>query len=211
MGNLASIGILFVALLIAPVSPAKADYAQMTLFQLLTRAEIVVSGTVQEVSDDTYELDVVQAFRNAGSQDILTVERVDLLRLGDRWADYARGQQVVLFAQVSDTESATVAPLGAAGEGELPVVAQMVHPTALSRPPADMTRATYLGGSRAYYRVEADTFQDAIAGFFDCYRPTDRGRIARLCDDLALQDYRQLSWLAAHISGIADRLPEGEN
>ncbi len=211
MGKFASIGILFVVFLIALLPAAQADYAYMTLFQMLTRAEIVVSGEVRNVTEETYDLVVDQTFHSAEPQDVLTVARVDTLRLGDRWTDYENGQQVVLFARSTATGNAPVTPLGAAGEGELPADVTAVYPTALSRPPAHMNRSTYLGGSSEYYRIDAAEFRDAIAGFFDCYRPTDQGRIARLCDDAALQDYRQLSWLAAHISGIADRLPEGEN
>lgn len=211
MGNSASIGILFVAFLIAPLPAALADYAQMTLFQMLARAEIVVRGEVRNVTDKTYDLVVDHSFKSAEPQDVLTVRRVDTLRLGDRWADYEDGQHVVLFAAPAAAGEATLTPLGAAGEGELPADAAAIYLAGLSRPPAHLTRGTYLGGSSQYYRVDAAEFRDAVTGFYDCYRPTGQGRIARLCDDAARAEYRQRSWLAAHVSGIADRLTEGEN
>lgn len=211
MGNSASIGILFVAFLIAPLSAAQADYAQMTLFQMLTRAEIVVSGEVRNITDKTYDLAVDHGFRSAEPGDVLTVRRVDTMRLGDRWADYEEGQHVVLFADPVASGDTTVTPLGAAGEGELPAIAAAIYLTTLSRPPAHLKSSTYLGGSSQYYRVDAADFRDAVTGFFTCYRPTDQGRIARLCDEDALTEYRQHSWLAAHVSSIADRLPEGED
>lgn len=211
MGKFTSIGILFVAFLIAPPTPARADYAHMTLFQMLARAEIVVSGEVRNVTDTTYDLVISEAFHGADAKVTLTVERVDTRRLGDRWADYEDGQQVILFARRAPVGDTTVLPLGAAGEGELPAKMDAVFLKALSRPPAHLTPSPHLGGSSEYYRLDETEFREAIAGFFGCYRPTKQGRIARLCDDTALQAYRELSWLATHLSGIADRLPEGEN
>ncbi len=211
MGKFTSIGILFVAFLVAPLSSARADYAHMTLFQMLTRAEIVVSGEVRNVTDTTYDLVISETFHGADLQDTLTVERVDTRRLGHRWADYEDGQQVILFARRAPGGDTTVLPLGAAGEGELPAKMDAIFLKALSRPPAHLTPATHLGGAPEYYRLDAAEFREAIAGFFGCYQPTKQGRVARLCDDGALQEYRELSWLATHLSGIADRLPEGEN
>ena len=211
MGNSASIGILFVAFLIAPLPSALADYAQMTLFQMLTRAEIVVTGKIRNITDKTYDLVVDHPYRNAEPKDVLTVQRIDTLRLGDRWHDYKEGEHVVLFADPGATGDVTLTPVGAAGEGELPADATAIYLAALSRPPPHLKSSTYLGGTSEYYRVDAADFNDAITGFFDCYRPTELGRIARLCDDAALEEYRQSSWLAEHLSGIADRLPEGEN
>jgi hypothetical protein len=114
---------------------ALADYGQMTLFQLLTRAEIVVSGEIQNVKGETYDLAVDHAFRPLETEKILTIARIDTFRLGTRWADYEEGQKVVVFAVPGATPDEPIRPLGVAGEGELSADKAAVYLKSLSRPP----------------------------------------------------------------------------
>jgi hypothetical protein len=190
---------------------ALADYGQMTLFQLLTRAEIVVSGEIQNVKGETYDLAVDHAFRPLETEKILTVARIDTFRLGTRWADYAEGQKVVVFAVPGATANEPIRPLGVAGEGELPADEAAVYLQSLSRPPKHLQLTSVQGGEQTAYRVGSEEFRSAISGFFECYLPSKELRIARLCEAEALTDYRKSSWLAAHLANIADRLTGEKN
>lgn len=185
---------------------ALADYAQMTLFQLLTRAEIVVSGEIQNIKGETYDIVVDHAFRPLETEKILTVARIDSFRLGIRWADYAEGQKVVIFAVPGATADKPIYPLGVAGEGELPADKSAVYLQSLSRTPKHLQLTSIQGGEQTAYRIGSDEFRNAISGFFECYLPSEVLRMTKLCETDALKDYRKSSWLAAHLANIADRL-----
>lgn len=206
MSRVASILISVIVLVFAPAMRATADYEPMTLFELLTGAEIVVRGDIRNVTADSYDLAVERAYRPAGTPQVLHVVRIDTFRLDERWADYAEGQSVVVFAEPREGADDPIRPLGAAGEGELPTDGEYVYLRALSRPPARLVRAQIPGGTQLAYRLDAEVFDRAIAGFFNCYRPSATPRIVRICETGARDAYRESSWLAAHLAGIAERL-----
>lgn len=206
MSRVASISISVIVLVFAPAMRATADYEPMTLFELLTGAEIIVRGDIRNVTTDSYDLVVERAYRPAETPQVLHVARIDRYRLDERWADYAEGQSVVVFAEPRERADDPIRPSGAAGEGELPTDGEYVYVRALSRPPDRLDRGPIPGGTQLAYRLDAAGFDRAIAGFFSCYRPSETPRIVRICETRARDAYRESSWLAAHLSGIAERL-----
>lgn len=191
-------------ILLVPAASAASDYGPMTLFQLLTTNEIAVRGEVRNVEDARYDLDLAHNFRPSQLQRTLGVIRIDTYPPGTRSGEFAEGQSVALFAVPAS--DGLVRPLGKAGEGELPRDAKYVYVRALSRPPATVVRTKDPSGTYTAYRIESKIFDVAVEGFYACYQPIAARKIKQICSNDAQNRYQRSSWLAEHLSGIAERL-----
>ncbi len=184
------------------------DYSPLTLYRLLTDADIVVFGDIGKLSEDSYELAVRRTYRPADAPEVMQVARTDTNEISERRAEYREGQSVYVFAKRGTRVGDPIRPLGKAGEGELPAEEGTVYVRELSRPPERLGRATQPAGTVTAYRLDAEEFDDAIAGFEQCYRSAGSDRLTRVCNDDQQDAYRSKNWLAAHLAGIADRLTE---
>lgn len=196
-------------ILLVSAAPVASDYGPMTLFQLLMANDVAVRGDVTNLEDARYELELAYNFRQSEVPKSLGVIRFDSYPPETRTGDFDVGQFIVLFA-VAEGEG-LVRPLGRAGEGEIRRDADYVYVQALSRPPTTLTRTRSEDGTYAAYRIDARLFDQAVEGFYGCYRPTGPGRIERICSSDAQESYRGGSWLAGHLSKIAERMIGGED
>lgn len=189
-----------------PAVAAAWDYSPMTLFRLLTDADIVVSGDITNLSEDSYQLAVRRAYRPGDLPEVIQVVRIDTYPVPERWTEYREGQLVFVFADRGEQAGDPIHPLGAAGEGELPIENDMVHVRALSHPHAGLKPVTMPGGMLRAYGLDVDEFDRAIAGFDGCYQAAGaRNRLMRICDGDQRDAYRNLNWLASHLAAIAER------
>lgn len=199
------------SLLTFPVA-ARADYDPLTLFQMLMMADTVVSGEIVEVRSTTYDLAVRRAFRPRVAPPILTVQRIDSLPLASRWAAYAKGQELILFARSVASNEANLIPLGAAGEGEVPRDAEAVYLPVLPGLDRAPGSAQVAGAAVTGHRAGSAEFSEAVEGYFHCYAPREemvadaKTRFESLCGDIELAEFRASSWLADYLAGIAERV-----
>jgi hypothetical protein len=197
-----------IGLLTCPCTAA-ADYDPMTLYQMLMRADTVVTGRITQVQASTYDLEVSESFHPADVPSVLSVLRIDGLPRADRWVAYAPGQELVLFA--TGGGDAPLEPLGEAGEGEVPRDAETVYLPNLARSDRTQSSARIAGGELVGYPIGIEEFSAAIEGFFRCFSrrpaeaPDQSPKLERRCDDAELRDYRTQSWLAGHLAGISER------
>jgi hypothetical protein len=194
-------------LFLVPAASAGTDYGPLTLFQLLATSEIAVRGEVGSVEEAHYELEVTEIYRPAELPATLGVVRFDTYPPETRSGNVARGQTVVLFAESAGDGLAR--PLGAAGEGEILREEGYVYVRAMARPPEMLSLVQVPGQSYTAYRIDAAIFDSAVEGFYACFQPSGSTKIARLCSDEAMESYRNGSWLAEHLTGIAVRLITG--
>lgn len=205
-----------ITILTCPVI-AMVDYDPITLFQMLMKADIVVSGKITKVRAATYDLEVQQSFRPGEVSHVLTVQRIDDQPLASRWTEYAPGQEIVLFAKAGTGAEAPLTPLGAAGEGEVPSDAEAVYLPKLARTDRTLSSASVAGKTVTGYRVGIGEFFAAIEGFFRCFAlvprktPDVRSKLERHCDNIELAGFRAESWFAEHLASIAERLIERGN
>lgn len=217
MKNAAKILVLAVCAFLTCTVVAKADYDPMTLFQMLVRADIIVSGEITRVDGSTYDIQVEDSFQTIEVPLVLTVQRLELEKedlVFDR-IDITPGQQIVLFAMTGKETDEPLTPLGAIGEGE--IIRDDVAVYLPKLPQIDRVSETFqVAGRRVSgYRVETEVFSTSIKGFFRCFgRDTARGISARtklvpLCDDTERANLQSDSWLAEYLTAIAQRLIEG--
>lgn len=180
------------------------DYSPRTLYQLLSTAEIVVVGTIQSVSETTYELAISRVLFGSVESDVLSVERIDRAPLGVRAMSYAREQEVVLFATSSG--GATWRPTGLAGEGELAAIEGSVFAQAVAGSADRWVRVPVPGTQASAYAFDRNTFMDAISGFFVCFAAIRNGGLPQRCSARDLITYGESSALAAHLARIAGRV-----
>lgn len=207
MRRLLSISIAAFWVALVPVAWAGTDYSPMTLFQMLTHADIALRGHVRNVTEGRYEIVVERTYHPAETPSSVVVLRTDTYPPDTRSGRFAEGQSVVILAEAAG--EGVVRPLGAAAEGEMPSEGRNVYVRAFARPPASLVRTEVPGGTYSAYRVDVDVFDEAVAGFYACYRTPERRTIERICDADARDDYQRSSWLAAHLAGIAERLVGG--
>lgn len=201
------------ALLVCP-AVAIADYDPMTLFQMLMRADTIVTGEITQVRASTYDLEVRRSFRPGKVPPVLTVRRIDDLETASRWTDYAAGQQVVLFARTSADADAPVTPLGAIGEGEVPRDDVAVYVPKLAGSVGAPTTANVAGAPVTGHSFAIGEFSTALEGFFRCYAPSSgeiKSGLVRLCGTAEIASFREQSGLAGHLAGIAERILQGGN
>lgn len=187
-----------------PAALAASDYGAMTLFTLLTKAEVTLLGTVRDVAETHYAFDVAHAFHPADAPEAIDVQRMDIYPPDRRSGDFAEGQTLVLFAD--RTDSGQFRPLGKAAEGEMMRDAEFVYVREMARPPADLVRVRVSGRDYSAYRIDSAVFDSAVDAFFTCYRATLPGRIERICPADTRDDLQNGSWLTTHLFGIAERL-----
>lgn len=187
-----------------PGGPASSDYNSLTLFQMLKSSEFIVNGNVQAVENGEYNLTLTRIFAGSDQSGTVMVARADSNLHDTRSGDFVDGQSITLFGVATDNDR--VRPLGRAAEGEVLRDARYAYVRSISRPPATLVRAKVPDGTGKAYRIEAEVFDLAISGFFDCYTLTPTEEISRQCSDQDLASYQNSSWLAAHLSGIAERL-----
>jgi hypothetical protein len=115
-------------------SPRTLSYRRYKLHELVCRADVVVSGTITNVSSNpspergrtsggerdtfTFEVEETIAGREPGKS--ITVACFRNWTCAARWAPYEKGQRAVLFLDAPRADSSAYTVLGAGNEGEMP-------------------------------------------------------------------------------------------
>lgn len=108
----------------ALASQADADYSPTRLYALIGRADVIAAGTIAEVTDDEYVLAVDDWIAGERREATLQIYQFRDWTCAQRWAGYAAGQRVLVFLR---RDRRGLRPIGAAGEGESPIVDGQVY------------------------------------------------------------------------------------
>ncbi|WP_227269355.1 hypothetical protein [Roseobacter weihaiensis] len=189
-------------LLLGP-SAVQADYGAMTLFQMLLRADWIVTGEIVASDAETYRIAVKRSFRPSKPTDTLMFRAAsgqDYPALHDRWET---GQHIMLMAQA---EAGVLDPLGLVDEGAMLIRdGAVLVPSLAGQGPAAETISLPQGKIMAV-AIPVELFHTALAGFFHCYRADGPAMtLRRLCTSEALTAYKSQSWLAEYLSAQAER------
>lgn len=189
-------------LLLGP-SVAQADYGAMTLFQMVLRADWIVTGQIVAVDEETHHIAVTRSFGPSEPNDTLMFHSAggqDYPALYDRWES---GQHIVLFAQ---GEVGALDPLGLVDEGAMLIWdGDVLVPSLAGQGPAAETISLPRGQIRAV-AIPVELFHTALAGFFQCYRVDGPAMtLKRLCTPEAITAYKSQSRLAEYLSAQAER------
>ncbi len=108
-------------LLSASVSAASSllSYERYRVFELALHADIVVTGEIGAVQQETFDLRVEQRIVGGAEEPSIRVKQFDNWTCASRWTEYAAGQRVLLF--LSNPKDGVCSILGGGGEGEMPL------------------------------------------------------------------------------------------
>ena len=109
-----------------PSTSCPVDDIRYELFELVARADLLVSGEIAELRKKTFDLAVEQTVLGGAVPDKLSVCRFEDWTCAGRWTSYAIGQRVLLFLAHGDSENDPYTILGAGGEGEMPLIGDAV-------------------------------------------------------------------------------------
>ncbi len=182
--------------LLAPilVSPAPApapSYIPNNFAQMALVADLVVTGTIGQLSKDTFALSIDQVVAGElpkGVEDELVVGRFQNWTCAWRWTPYASGQRVALFLRRLKRTGGK-SPYGimsAGGEGEMPMTVRAetdadgetktvtrVILRGRGLDGLDGKRHTLTDGSTVYGpEIEIDSVVSAITKYRKCFRAT---------------------------------------
>jgi hypothetical protein len=156
--------IIAVALIICSTcSRSFADYVSRQLFDLVGSADVIASGEIIEVRDNTFVLKTDEVLIGKRR------ENIEIVRFRDwpcawRWESYKVGQKVLVFAKERDGELHLP---GAGGEAESPIVEGHVYcqfPCGLE--PIEKH------GKREASKIPYADIREAIIGYRSCYQLT---------------------------------------
>jgi len=105
-------------LLGASLAAPRFEFVRYELYELVATADVVVSGTIVGLDDSTYQLAVDRWIVGEGGDDV-TIRRFQDWTCAGRFAKYAVGQSMVVFATRGTAPGAPLKIVGAGDEGEL--------------------------------------------------------------------------------------------
>ena len=189
-----------VAIVVLVSGPGEADYRPFPLFELIATAELIVVGTIAEVNDDTFRLKTTKVIRGTAADEIEIKRFIDW-NGNDRWADYQRGQELLLFLfRESQSLEAAWLILGAGGQGEMLFEGEAVYCHGLFLAGFPQKKYSVQGGQLTGYRFSREVFLAAVEEYSGCFRMKEGQsgkprRLVKNCPDETLEAYRTRSAL----------------
>jgi hypothetical protein len=171
------------------------EYDRYELYELVATTERVVAGTIVALQDKTFDLAIERDLFGSGAP-TLHLQRFFDWTCAGRWADYAVGQQVVLFL-LGDRA------MGAGDEGDWPMVdGRVLAPYRIH----DRESSTKIFDGREFGTLlTLNELAPALTGFRACFRALhesvdgrDETRLEYLLDAAAAQRF-SASLLARHL------------
>lgn len=186
---------------------ARADFGQMTLFQLVLGADVILLGRVTHIGDKSLRLkkqSVLKGRDIAPNPVVQTTEKA------------APGSRALVFAKAEP--DGTLRPLGFSGEGLMSVQGGVLALEALTGTgKAPKALGTKVGETSPGFPVPIADFSYAITGFFACFALVPGGgsnaptpSILPLCDSAALEAYASQPWPAGYFAAIAKKLTDDQ-
>lgn len=105
-------------------SDAWGDYASTHLYELIGQADLIAAGSIKEVDDQTFLLEVEDLVVGEARNNGVRIKRFRDWPCAWRWSEYSAGRRVLVFAK---REGRELRLIGAGGEGESPIVDGLVY------------------------------------------------------------------------------------
>lgn len=154
------------------VDSAQAKYIPRCFFDMVGTSDLIVAGTIVELSDDTFTLRVDRHLSGNSM-----AERVEVYQFQDwacawRWGPYEVGQRMVAFLELAEESNAgrrVYHVVGAGCEGEFPIDGDCAYCTRIH---ARNINEYVEYGNQNFFPTDAEDLFSAIEGFFDLYEVT---------------------------------------
>ena len=152
-----------VSVLLLTSGSASADFRPISLIDLATNSDVIAGGTIREVRDETFVLEVRDPIHGTVKGRRLTIYRFRNWVCAWREPEYAVGQHVLVFL-VGGDDGTPYGIRGAGNEGERLIVEKRVH--LLSEPSSyetarsaiiDFRRAYQLKRTKPHFRTDGKT------------------------------------------------------
>jgi len=199
-----------IALMMIACSPAYGDYEPIPLHELVVRSDLLVRGTIIEVREKTFEVDVHEVIHGEANGKRIEVQRFVDWTGNARWTSYREGQELLLFLfKQRGDDGAVWRILGAGDEGEMPIEKGSIycHGTFLEGFERKQKLAVQ-GGSLDGYKFELAPFLSAVVGFDRCFSLKGKSLqkpciLIQRCSDEAIEAYRQKSDLNRYLIEVS--------
>lgn len=198
------------ALLMLACGPSNADYEPIPLHELVVGADLLVRGTIMEVREKTFEVEVLKVIRGSARSKRIEVQRFVDWTGSARWTSYQAGQGVLLFLLKEDGDAGpSWRILGVGGEGEMPIEEGFIYCHGMFIQGFKRQQGFAVqGGTLNGYRFELSTFLSAITEYHRCFRLKGPllqrpRRLIRNCTDEAIKKYRRQSPLHRYLIDVS--------
>jgi len=105
---------------------AHADYEPTLLADLIDSADLIMYGEITTAQGKFVTAEPLQILKGSPSVGSITIEKFENWTCASRFAAYKTGQREIFFLK-KHKSSKSLSPLGAANEGEMPVVNDKVY------------------------------------------------------------------------------------
>lgn len=192
----------------------KNDYDPIPLPRLISMSDLIVVGSVTDVKDHTFTLQVSEYLtKDADLESVEVTKYIPPALFAPRSLPYKRGQRYVLFLDKPEKQDSHELwyILGFGGEGECPVEgnhAYIEHPRIQG---LDKNTHVVHGVGREFQRVALLEFTDAIKSYPHCFswkqhtytknkKARNRWVVEKTCSDDTLAKYRSKGWLHEYLT-----------
>lgn len=203
--------------LAASIRGAGADYSPIPLPVLFDCSEAIVLGTIGEVREADFDLEVGRTIAGAPLGRVVRVRKFEDWTCAARWTPYRTGQRAVFFLaelQADAGKPRVFRVLGSGNEGEMPIVDGRVHLHGLGLDPDAWDRFPVDGGEYAGWRFPLQDLLDVVVATRRCFdfdrspsaRPSHRP-VRTTCREDELAEVASRSALAERLLKIIREIP----
>ena len=185
------------------------DYDVIPLPKMIAISDLIVIGSVRELGDSTFTLDIQETlFGDIGSQKLNVKMFIPSKFDGPRMLPYAIGQRFLLFLSIPTEEKSSLyyKVLGYGGEGEMPIEGEFLYFTGYNLEGLVPTTAKVHGMERVLQRFSLTDIKDAVKNYGQCFvwtkveeiknnKKRERLVPSKKCPDADMENYQSKSWI----------------
>ncbi len=182
------------------------DYQPIPLPRLIAMSELVVLGSITEVLDSQYRLQVFEVLKGEDQRNTIIVNQFIPSKFdGPRSVPYARDQQFLLFLFNPNKDGLVWTILGN-GEGEMPVEEGFVYFEGSFIEGLEKKAIEVQGKNRNLQRFDYSYLKDAVTHYGSCFnwqiteevkndKKRQRWLPSNRCDEQMTKEYKSRSWI----------------
>lgn len=199
--------LLSISLFLYSCIPIFADYAAPELFDMVGASDLVILGSIINVTEETFILKIDDVLCGKYKDNTIEIYKYKGWECSIRWSDYEKGQKEIVFldkhTNKKQNSSNVIYTLRSAGsEGELPIVEDIVFcPFYFKGIPHEKYGKNY------FQRLVLNDLLSAIKNYRNCYKLTrnktkwpEFDMIEQICTDEELEKYEWNSFIHRYLS-----------
>jgi hypothetical protein len=150
---------------LAAGSTAEARYRPLTLDALLGQSDLVLVGEITRLEAEQFELTISETLAGNHKSSTIVIQRFKNWPCASRWAPYEVGQKVLIcLHKVVDEKSGSVTCKirSGGGEGEMPIVAGVVHSRGVGVKDVPIERCQVYGKEVSFWKFTLENIRARV-------------------------------------------------